>query len=125
SDSARSMLDQYDQTGQLPKWELYNGESYVMVGDPADSILADYYAFGAGDFDVQHALQAMMTEANQPNNVRPGLNYYLNDGYLPYDGTYGCCNYYGSVSTQQEYDVADNSIAELADALGDTSDAST
>jgi predicted alpha-1,2-mannosidase len=125
SDSARSMLDQYDQTGQLPKWELYNGESYVMVGDPADSILADYYAFGARDFDVQHALQAMMTEANQPNNVRPGLNYYLNDGYLPYDGTYGCCNYYGSVSTQQEYDVADNSIAELADALGDTSDAST
>ena len=37
SDSIRSMLNQYDQTGQLPKWALNNGETYVMVGDPADA----------------------------------------------------------------------------------------
>ena len=36
SDSVRSMLNQYDQSGQLPKWALNNGETYVMVGDPAD-----------------------------------------------------------------------------------------
>ena len=41
------MLDHYDQTGQLPKWSENNGESYVMVGDPADPIIADAYAFGA------------------------------------------------------------------------------
>src|SRR6201999_2601719 len=31
SDSITSMLNQYDQTGQLPKWALNNGESYIMV----------------------------------------------------------------------------------------------
>jgi predicted alpha-1,2-mannosidase len=125
SDEVRSMLDQYDQTGQLPKWELNNGESYVMVGDPADSIIADAYAFGARDFDTTKALNAMLTEANQPNNVRPGLSTYLSKGYLPTDATYGCCNFYGPVSTQQEYDVADHSISTFAAALGQTSTAAT
>jgi predicted alpha-1,2-mannosidase len=122
SDEVRSMLDQYDQTGQLPKWELANGESYVMVGDPADSIIADAYAFGARDFDTQHALDAMLAEANKTNNIRPGLNYLRTDGYLPMDGTYGCCNFYGPVSTQLEYDTADFATASFAKALGDTSD---
>jgi len=122
SDEVRSMLDQYDQTGMLPKWELANGESDVMVGDPADAIIADAYAFGARDFDTQHALDAMLTEANKTNNVRPGLNYLKTSGYLPMDGTYGCCNFYGPVSTQLEYDTADFSIASFAKALGDTTD---
>jgi predicted alpha-1,2-mannosidase len=125
SDSIRSMLDQYDQTGQLPKWELNNGESYVMVGDPADAIIADAYAFGAQDFDTSAALQDMVLEANQPNNIRPGLDYYQNKGYLPLDGSYGCCNFYGPVSTQQEYNTADYAISSFAKALGDTDTAGT
>ncbi len=125
SDSIRSMLDQYDQTGQLPKWELNNGESYVMVGDPADPIIADAYAFGARNFDKAHALQAMLMEANQPNNIRPGLDYYETKGYLPLDGQYGCCNFYGPVSTQQEYNTADHAISSFAAALGDTETANT
>jgi hypothetical protein len=67
----------------------------------------------------------MLTEANQPNNVRPGLSTYLGKGYLPIDADYGCCNFYGPVSTQQEYNVADNSIAQFAGALGKTSTAAT
>ncbi|MBN9620378.1 MAG: glycoside hydrolase family 92 protein, partial [Actinobacteria bacterium] len=125
SDEVRSMLDQYDQTGQLPKWELNNGESYVMVGDPADSIIADAYAFGARGFNTTKALDDMLTEANQPNNVRPGLSTYLSQGYLPTDDTYGCCNFYGPVSTQQEYNVADHSISAFAAALGQSDTAST
>ncbi|MCW2596632.1 MAG: hypothetical protein JWP39_2520 [Jatrophihabitans sp.] len=124
SDEVRSMLDQYDQTGQLPKWELNNGESYVMVGDPADAIIADAYAFGARDFDTAHALDAMLTEANQPNNVRPGSSTYITKGYLPTDANYGCCNFYGPVSTQQEYNTADHAISSFAAALGDTANAS-
>jgi predicted alpha-1,2-mannosidase len=118
SDSVRSMLDQYDQTGQLPKWSLNNGESYVMVGDPADAIIADAYAFGAKDFSTSKALAAMEAEANTTNNVRPGNADYLKTGYLPLDGTYGCCNFYGSVSTQQEYNTADHAISSFAKALG-------
>lgn len=118
SDSIRSMLNDYDQSGMLPKWASNNGESYVMVGDPADPIIADAYAFGARDFNTGHALRAMRHEATHPNNVRPGLNYYLDKGYLPVDGTYGCCNFYGPVSTQQEYDVADDAVADFAATLG-------
>ena len=37
SDSAQSMVNDYAQSGQFPKWASNNGETYVMVGDPADS----------------------------------------------------------------------------------------
>jgi predicted alpha-1,2-mannosidase len=120
SDIVTSMLEDYSATGMLPKWSEDNGESFIMVGDPADSIIADAYAFGARGFDASTALADMVQEASASNEVRPGLNYYKTDGYLPIDGTYGCCNYYGSVSTQEEYDVADSSISLLAADLGDT-----
>ena len=120
SDSITSMLDDYTQTGMLPKWNLGAGESYVMVGDPADSIIADAYAFGARDFSVSQALTAMEAEATTTNNIRPGNATLLSKGYLPYDGSYGCCNFYGSVSTQLEYNSADYAIAALAKATGDT-----
>ncbi|HKS98873.1 MAG TPA: GH92 family glycosyl hydrolase, partial [Rugosimonospora sp.] len=119
SDTAQSMVDDFTQTGRFPKWSLYNGETYVMVGDPADSILADYYAFGARNFDTATALTDMVKEASVANNIRPGLNYLNSLGYLPDDGSYGCCNFYGSVSTQLEYDTADYAIASFANALGD------
>jgi len=118
SDIVNSMLDDYDQTGMLPKWNEDNGEAYIMVGDPSDPIIADAYAFGARRFDAGRALSDMQTEANVPGNIRPGLSYYESIGYLPIDHTYGCCNYYGPVSTQEEYNAADNSIAEMATAMG-------
>jgi predicted alpha-1,2-mannosidase len=121
SDSIRSMLNDYDQSGMLPKWALANGESYVMVGDPADGIIADAYAFGARDFDTQKALQAMVSEATQPNDIRPGQSTLDKYGYLPDDAGYGCCNFYGSVSTQLEYDTADYAIAAFAQSLSDRS----
>ena len=125
SDIVTSMLNDYAQSGQLPKWDEDDTETYIMVGDPADSIIADAYAFGATNFDASQALSDMETEAEVPGNIRPGLSYYERDGYLPIDGTYGCCNFYGPVSTQQEYDIADNSIAELATDLGDAAVAQT
>ena len=118
SDSIRSMLNDYDQSGMLPKWAQANGESYVMVGDPADPIIAGAYAFGARDFDTSKALSAMVAEATQPSNIRPGQSVLDQYGYLPYDMRYGCCNFYGPVSTQLEYDSADYAIAALAQSLG-------
>jgi predicted alpha-1,2-mannosidase len=119
SDSITSMLNDYDQGGMLPKWAQANGESYVMVGDPADPIIADAYAFGARDFDAAKALRAMVAEATKPSNIRPGQATLDQYGYLPYDVSYGCCNFYGPVSTQLEYDSADYAIASLAQSLGE------
>ncbi|WP_376796574.1 GH92 family glycosyl hydrolase [Thermogemmatispora sp.] len=123
SDIVQSMVLAYQQSGQLPKWSLANGETYVMVGDPADPIIAGAYAFGARDFDTQAALAAMIQEATQPNNIRPGLRYLEELGYLPQDGGYGCCNFYGPAATQLEYDSADFAIGALAQALGDQANA--
>ena len=128
SDTAESMLDDYAQTGMFPKWSNNSGETYVMVGDPSDEILADYYAFGARNWSASTALKDMVAEATTKNNDRPGLNYINGSGalgYLPVDGTYGCCNFYGPVSTQLEYNAADYAIASLAKATGDTSDYTT
>ena len=125
SDMVTSMLEDYSQTGSLDKWSEDNGESYIMVGDPADPIIADAYAFGARGFDSETALADMIHEATTANDIRPGLAYYMSDGYLPVDGDYGCCNYYGPVSTQEEYDVADNSISLMAAAMGDDTTAGT
>jgi predicted alpha-1,2-mannosidase len=119
SDAVTSMLNDYQQTGLLPKWNLADGETFAQVGDPADAIIADAYAFGARGFDVPEALAAMIHEATVANDVRPGLTLLQQDGYLPYDGTYGCCNFYGAVSTQLEYDTDDYAIASLARAIGD------
>ncbi|WP_439945604.1 lectin [Streptomyces sp. BBFR109] len=120
SDTAQSMLDDYAQTGQFPKWSENNGESYVMVGDPATAMIADFYAFGARDFDTAGALKDMIAEASKPNGNRPGLTYLDAPGYLPHDGSYGCCNFYGPVATTLEYATADFALSAFAGALGDT-----
>ncbi len=120
SDTAESMLDDDAQTGRLPKWPEDNAESYLMAGDSADAILADYYAFGATDFDTSAALADMIRQAKTANQIRPGGLYLDKIGYLPDNGTYGCCNYYGPVSTSLEYDTDDFAISAFAGALGET-----
>ena len=125
SDTAQSMVDDYTQTGIFPKWSEDNGESYVMVGDPADAILADYHAFGATNFDTSKALSDMVAQASKTNNDRPGLNYLASPGYMPHDGSYGCCNFYGPVSTTLEYDTADFALSAMAGRLGDSADQQT
>ena len=125
SDTAQSMVDDYAQTGIFPKWSENNGESYVMVGDPADGIIADYYAFGARDFDTNTALADMVKQASTTNNDRPGLNYLNSPGYMPHDGSYGCCNFYGPVATTLEYNTADFALSAMAGALGDTGNQKT
>lgn len=119
SDVVTSMLNGYHQIGILPKWAQNNGESYVMVGDPADGIIAGAYAFGARGFDTGDALTAMTWQATHPNGDRPGQAVRDAKGYLPIDNsTWGCCNFYGPVSTQLEYDSADYAIAAFAKSLG-------
>jgi predicted alpha-1,2-mannosidase len=118
ADTAQSMVDDYAQDGMLPKWMMNNGESYVMVGDPADPIIATYAAFGATGFDASSALADMVAEATTANDIRPGGTYLDAPGYLPNDGSYGCCDFSAPVSTTLEYATDDFAISALAQALG-------
>jgi predicted alpha-1,2-mannosidase len=117
SDMIKSMLAMYDENGWLPKWELNATETFTMVGDPASIVITDTYLKGIQDFDVQKAYKAMLKSADQVENnpLRPGLKNYIEKGYLTTDNG-------GSVSTTQEYNAADYSIALLAKELGKKDD---
>ena len=123
SDMAQSLVNYYGQNGLLQQWGYLNLDNYVMVGDPSDSIIADDYAFGATGFHLQDALTDMLKQATTVNDVRPGEALEQKLGYLPENGSYGCCNAHGQVSTLLEYDSEDFALAQYAKALGDTADA--
>lgn len=119
SNMVKSMLQIYDESGWLPKWELNATETTTMVGDPAGIIIADTYLKGIRDFDVEKAYKAMLKSAGQleDNPLRPGLHDYIEKGYLTTKTTNS-----GSVSTTQEYNIADYAIAQLAKELGKKDD---
>lgn len=115
----KTMLDIYDESGWLPKWELNSTETFTMVGDPASIVLADTYLRGITEFDVEKAYEAMLKGANtlKNNPIRPGVEEYWKLGYLSVDG-----GVKGPVSTTQEYNIADFAIAQLAKKLGKKAD---
>jgi predicted alpha-1,2-mannosidase len=123
SDQAQSLLNYYSQDKILQQWGYLHLNNYVMVGDPAQSIIADYYAFGARGFDTAEALKDMLAQATTVNDVRPGDAFEEQYGFLPEDGKYGCCNPHGYVPTLLEYDSEDLALSRFAAALGDTKDA--
>ncbi|WP_405604067.1 GH92 family glycosyl hydrolase [Polaribacter sp. Asnod1-A03] len=117
SNMVKSMLNIYDESGWLPKWELNSTETTTMVGDPAGIVLTDTYLKGIKDFDVEKAYKAMRKSATliENNPLRPGIKEYVETGYLTTKNT-------GSVSTTQEYNISDYSIALLAKSLGKKED---
>jgi predicted alpha-1,2-mannosidase len=127
SDMAQSLVNYYSQDGELQRWGYEYMDTFVMVGDPADSIIADYYAFGARHFDTRRALADMLTQANTVNNIRPGEALEQQYGYLPYDATYQCseCNKteHDWVASLLENDNADLALSQFAAAQGDGQDA--
>ncbi|TPN83448.1 GH92 family glycosyl hydrolase [Aquimarina algicola] len=114
SNMINSMLQVYDESGWLPKWELNATETTTMVGDPAGIIITDSYIKGIRDFDIEKAYKAMLKSADQIDNnpLRLGISEYLEKGYLTTKTTSS-----GTVSITQEYNVADFAIAQLAKIL--------
>ncbi|MCW2943726.1 MAG: alpha,2-mannosidase, partial [Actinoallomurus sp.] len=123
SDQAQSQINYYAENGILQQWGYLHLDNWVMAGDPATAIIADYYAFGAKDFDTKTALADMLKQANTVNDVRPGTALEEKYGYLPEDGAYGCCNPHAQVSSLLEYNNADFALSRFAAALGDSANA--
>jgi predicted alpha-1,2-mannosidase len=124
SDMAQSLLIDYQQGGAFPRWGVPNQDSGIMVGDPASPIIADFYAFGARNFDTTAALTGLIRAASNATvksirtNLyeRDDLTDYLNLGYIP-EGAKGGC-----VSITLEYASADFALSRFAFALGDSID---
>ena len=120
-DMVRSMVDMYKESDWMPKWELYGQETQIMEGDPAIPVIVDTYLKGLRDFDVEAAYEAFVKSANTPgaeNPLRPDIDPYIANGYIPlgfYAADFSGDN---SVSHALEYYVADAALARFAEALG-------
>lgn len=120
-DMVNSMLDMYDESGWLPKWELLGMETQVMVGDPATPVIADTYLRGIRNFDISKAYEAIKKSATAQNNlIRPEIEFYDSLGYIPEDPSSNIWG--GTVSSSLEYYISDWNIAQLAKALGYSKD---
>lgn len=103
--------------GGLPRWVLSDYATGIMQGDPSSCVITTAYAFGAKNFDTKKALETMRRGAEeiglktQAITVRPGLDEYLEKGYVT--------SHMGA-SIAIEYMSADFAIAQFAkNALGD------
>ncbi len=125
SDMVTSLVLAAQQGGGLPNWPVANSEACAMVGNPSSPIIASIYAFGARDFDAKGALEVMLKSATDPDaNVGScpewdNLSDYLQRGYLGPD-TVRPDNRSSGPSQTLEFTTADFSIAQFAQALGET-----
>ncbi len=114
----RSLEDMTLGADAPPKWELIGDEVQMMVGDPANIVVADSFAKGLTDFDAEGLYDVMKSAAGRASH-RPGNDAYLDLGYVPMESS---GEVWGPVSTTLEYALADWTLAQLAGALGRDAD---
>ena len=125
SDMVTSLVMDEQQGGGLPLWPVANHEACQMVGNPGPPIIADVYSFGGRSFDTKAALAAMLRGASVPgakSNFCPewdDLNAYLKYGYLGPE-TIRWHQRRSGPSHTLEFTTTDFSIAQFAQAIGDT-----
>jgi len=128
----QALVQMYEEGGWLPKWPNPT-YSNIMIGTPADAIIADAYTKGFRDFDLQQAYAAIYQDAMTPPEgdehkrwqdraewtsyeARAGLTYYKTLGYIPADKTAE------SASGTLEDAFEDYCVAQVAKGLGKTGD---
>ncbi len=120
--SIKSLIRMARSGGTLPRWPAGGGYTGSMLGTPADMVIAESYAKGLDDFEVQEAFEYMKRTALAPAppgaDGREGIAHCISCGYCPAD------RMEASVARTLEYAWADASIARLARMLHQDDDAS-
>jgi len=115
----RGWINAYREGGWFPKWTS-PGYRNIMIGTHVESLVADAYAKGIRDFDVDTAYQAMVKDGTIPTDFggygRVGLEPYLNLGYVPAD------QIREATARTLEFAYDDFCIARMAQALGHRED---
>ncbi len=114
ADFIQTFIQQYQQGGRLPIWELSSNETNCMIGYHAVSVMLDAYVKGVRGFDVQQAYTAMKA-ASETSLF--GIQKFHEKGYLTMEDESE------SVSKTLEYAYNDWCIAEMARLLGKNEDA--
>lgn len=108
-DFIESFLRIYQQTGDLPVWELVGNETDCMIGYHSVSVILDACRKGMKTPDLELALNAMIATSNLNEY---GKKQYVKNGFLGTDVEPE------SVSKTLEYAYDDWCIAELAREMG-------
>ena len=122
------MVNDAEQSGSFPRWALANTATAEMTGDSVVPLIANFYAFGAKDFDVDRALHFMLDAAKEGGVgrrgyvERPAVGTYLHRGYLPLPSS-SCHGSFPAASISLEWSVDDFAISQFASALGDSATA--
>lgn len=113
----RSLLNMTVEAGVPPMWELAGAEVQMMVGDPADIVIADGLAKHVAPADdpallatAWPLLQAAALDTSASAH-RPGNAAYRQLGYVDIDEQ---ASVWGPVSTTLEYAVADFALGRIA-----------
>lgn len=116
ADMVNAFIAFYEQNGRLPVWNMWGGETDMMIGYHAAAVIADAYLKGIKGFDAEKALKACVTTANL-DNYR-GIGQYKKLGWISYEDAdeYNADNW--SLSRTLEYAFDDFCIAEMAKKMG-------
>ncbi|MEO7175893.1 MAG: GH92 family glycosyl hydrolase, partial [Saprospiraceae bacterium] len=109
NDFIQTFLNQYQQGGLLPVWELAANETNCMIGYHAVPVIADAWLKGIRNYNSTLALEAMQKSAKQKHY---GLEAYQAMGYIPAEKEGE------SVSKTLEYAYDDWCIARVAEESG-------
>ena len=74
-----TFLRQYDQSGDLPVWELAANETECMIGYHSVSVIADAYTKGIRNYDIDKAVNAMITTSTLDEYGKKG---FIDNGYI-------------------------------------------
>ncbi len=110
-DFIKTFLNQYEQGGQLPMWELAGNYTGCMIGYHATPVIADAYLKGITGYDAELALEAMTSNAEAD---KLGISTYA------YSGLLTTADEAESVSKTLEYAYDDWTIARMAEKMGRT-----
>jgi predicted alpha-1,2-mannosidase len=108
SEFINTFLNQFDQGGDLPVWELAGNETECMIGYHSVSVIADAYLKGIRGFDTTKALKAMVATSNFDEL---GKKQFRNQGFI------SSSDEPESVSKTLEYAYDDFCISEMAKAM--------
>ena len=132
ADMMQSLVTMYEEGGWLPIFPCWNSYTAAMIGDHCSVVLADNYIKGVRGFDYEKAYEGMRKNAfetpvsfeDYKNGMgRRALESYLKYGYIPLeDGVKEAFHQDEQTSRTLEYALDDFAVAQLAKALGKTSD---
>lgn len=111
TDFIQTFLRQFDESGELPVWELAGNETDCMIGYHSVSVISDAYLKGIGGYDAKKALNAMIETANKAElgKIQFRKQHFISSGDEP-----------ESVSKTLEYAYDDYCIGAMAEKMGNT-----